>query len=95
MLSIDNIYTNVNNVKYIARRLCKQLYFGVAKTEFIAFRAAPELKRELQRIAGDEQRAFSQICEMFLYEGVESSEKEGPKFMQRLVARQKNRLKKT
>jgi hypothetical protein len=67
----------------------------VAKTEFIAFRVAPELKRELQRIAGDEQRALSQICEMFLYEGVESSEKEGPKFMQRLVARQKNRLKNT
>ena len=50
---------------------------GVAKTEFIAFRVAPELKRELQRIADDEQRALSQVCEMFLYEGVEGSKKEG------------------
>jgi hypothetical protein len=95
MLSMDNIYNIVNDVKCIAARLYKRLYFGVAKTEFIAFRVAPELKRELQRIAADEQRAFSQICEMFLYEGIESAQKEGPKFMQRLVARQKNRVKNT
>jgi hypothetical protein len=65
----------------------------VAKTEFLAFRIAPELKRELQRIANDEQRALSQVCEMFLYECVEASKKEGPKFMQRLVAKQKTRVK--
>ena len=65
----------------------------VAKTEFLAFRVAPELKRELQRIADDEQRALSQVCEMLLYEGVEASGKEGPKFMQRLVAKQKARGK--
>jgi hypothetical protein len=65
----------------------------VAKTEFLAFRVAPELKRELQRIANDEQRALSQVCEMLLYEGVEASRKEGPKFMQRLVAKQKTRVK--
>ena len=65
----------------------------VPKTEFLAFRVAPELKRELQRIADDEQRALSQVCEMFLYEGVEASKKDGPKFMQRLVAKQKARVK--
>jgi hypothetical protein len=65
----------------------------VAKTEFLAFRVAPELKRELQRIAEDEQRALSQVCEMLLYEGIESTRKEGPKFIQRLVAKQKARLR--
>ncbi|MGP0020271.1 MAG: hypothetical protein ACLPHP_16995 [Candidatus Sulfotelmatobacter sp.] len=65
----------------------------VAKTEFVAFRVAPELKRELQRLADDEQRALSQICEMLLYEGVEAYKKEGPKFVQRLVAKQKARVK--
>jgi hypothetical protein len=30
---------------------------------------------------------------MLLYEGVEASRKEGPKFMQRLVAKQKARVK--
>ena len=65
----------------------------MAKSEFIAFRVAPELKRELERIADDEQRALSQVCEMFLHEGVEHSKKEGPKFMQRMVAKQKARVK--
>jgi hypothetical protein len=77
----------------VARRLRKSYISSVAKTEFIAFRVAPEVKRELQRIADDEQRALSQVCEMFLYEGVEGSKKEGPKFMQRLVAKQKARVK--
>jgi hypothetical protein len=65
----------------------------VAKTEFVAFRAAPELKRELERISNDEQRALSQVCEMFLYEGVDAYKKEGPKFIQRLVTKQKSRVK--
>ena len=65
----------------------------MAKTEFLAFRVAPELKSELQRIADDEQRALSQVCEMLLYEGLEASKKEGAKFMQRLVAKQKARVK--
>jgi hypothetical protein len=60
---------------------CASIYIScVTKTEFIAFRVAPELKRELQRIADDEQRDLSQVCEMFLYEGVEGSKKNGPKF---------------
>lgn len=65
----------------------------VPKTEFLAFRLAPELKRELQRIADEEQRPLSQICEMLLYEGTESYKKEGNKFIQRLVAKQKTRVK--
>ena len=35
----------------------------------------------------------NQACEMLLHEGVEAYKKEGPKFMQRLVATQKARLK--
>lgn len=65
----------------------------VAKTEFVAFRVAPGLKRELQRISDEEQRALSQVCEMLLYEGIEAYKKEGPKFIQRLVAKQKTRAK--
>ena len=65
----------------------------VAKTEFLAFRVAPELKHQLQRIADDEQRVLSQVCEMLLYDGVETYKKEGGKYIQRLVAKQKARLK--
>jgi hypothetical protein len=65
----------------------------VPKTDFLAFRVAPELKRQIDQIAEDEQRNISQICEMLLYEGVESYKKEGAKFIQRLVAKQKLRTK--
>ncbi len=59
----------------------------------MTFRVKPELKRDINRIADDEQRNISQICEMLLHEGVEAYKKEGSKFMPRLVARQKLRAK--
>jgi hypothetical protein len=40
-------------------------------------------------MADDQQRNLSQICEMLPYEGVEAYKKEGPKFMQRIIAKQK------
>jgi hypothetical protein len=51
------------------------------------------LRRDVQRIADEEQRTITQVCEMLLYEGVDAYKKEGPKFMQRLVAKQKLRAK--
>ena len=53
----------------------------------------PALRRDVQRIADEEQRTITQVCEMLLYEGVEAYKKEGPKFMQRLVAKQKARVR--
>ena len=53
----------------------------------------PELRRDVQRIANEEQRTISQVCEMLIHEGVKAYKKEGPKFMQRLVAKQKARIK--
>ena len=44
-------------------------------------------------IAAEEHRAITQVCELLLHEGVEAYKKEAPKFMQRLVAKQKARVK--
>ena len=65
----------------------------MAKSDFLAFRVRSELKRDIKRIAADEQRNVSQVCEMLLYEGVEAYKKEAAKLMQRLVAKQKGRAK--
>lgn len=65
----------------------------VARTGFLVFRVHPGLRRDIQQIADEEQRTITQICEMLLQEGVEAYKKEGPKFMQRLVAKQKARIK--
>ena len=59
------------------------------KKGFLAFRVSPELKKEIQDIAASEARSISQVCELLLSEGVGAYKKEGPKFMQRLVAKQK------
>jgi hypothetical protein len=66
----------------------------VIKKDFLAFRVPPELKREIEEIADAEVRSVSQVCEMLLCEGVDAYKKEGPKFMQRLVAKQKRRTAK-
>ena len=59
----------------------------------MAFRVSPDLKNDIQGIADSEARSISQVCELLLSEGVQVYKKEGPKFMQRLVAKQKARAK--
>lgn len=63
------------------------------KKDFLAFRVSPALKDVIQEIAVTEARSISQICELFLAEAVDLYKKEGSKFMQRLVAKQKLRPK--
>jgi hypothetical protein len=67
--------------------------FVTTKKGFLAFRVSPDLKNEIQGIANSEARSISQVCELLLSEGVQAYKKEGPKFMQRLVAKQKARVK--
>ncbi len=55
----------------------------------LAFRIPAELKKRLQEVGRREARSLSQICEMLLRLGVEAYEKEGPKFLQRFLSRQK------
>lgn len=63
------------------------------KKGFLAFRVSPDLKNDIQEIADSEARSISQVCELLLAEGIQVYKKEGPRFIQRLVAKQKARLK--
>jgi hypothetical protein len=63
------------------------------KKGFLAFRVSPDLKSEIQGIADREARSISQVCELFLSEAVETYKRNGSKFIQRLVAKQKTRGK--
>ena len=63
------------------------------KKGFLAFRVSPDLKSEIQGIADSEARSISQVCELFLSEAVEAYKREGSKFLQRLVAKQRTRVK--
>jgi hypothetical protein len=63
------------------------------KKSFLAFRVSPDLKSEIQGIANSEARSISQVCELFLSESAEAYKREGSKFIQRLVAKQRTRVK--
>jgi predicted transcriptional regulator len=52
-------------------------------------RINPVLKDRLEQIAAAEERTVSQICELLLRQGAEAYRKEGAKYLQRFLSRQK------
>lgn len=61
----------------------------MAKDERIGFRIPSDVKKVLLQIARKEGRSLAQVCELFLRGGIESYKKEGPKYLQRHLSRQK------
>jgi hypothetical protein len=55
----------------------------------LAFRIPADLKEKLQQVATREARSISQTCEILLRLGIEGYEREGSKYLQRLLSRQK------
>ncbi len=62
---------------------------GMARKVFLGVRINPVLKDRLEQIAAAEERTVSQICEMLLRQGAEAYRKEGAKYLQRFLSRQK------
>ena len=62
---------------------------GSAKTKFRSALPRPPSGS----YADAEHGTITQVCEMLLHEGIEAYKKEGPKLMQRLVAKPKARVK--
>jgi hypothetical protein len=56
------------------------------KDQQIGFRLAADLKKELDEVARREGRSLSQICEIFVWGGLEVYRREGSKYIQGLVA---------
>lgn len=52
----------------------------------LAFRIHADLKRRLLRLAKQEARSLSQICELLLKIGVDEYDKEGHKYLQKVLA---------
>jgi len=59
------------------------------KDEQVGFRLPASLKKELHMIARREGRTLSQICEILVSGGLEAYRREGSKYLQRLLSRQK------
>ena len=91
MITNDNI--RINFVFSLFLPQTRGYICWVAKKDFVAFRINPELKLQFEEIADEEQRSISQICELFLKGAVEGYRKEGPQFIRRLLARQREKTK--
>jgi hypothetical protein len=61
----------------------------VTRKVFLGARINPELRADLERIARAEERSVSQICELLLRTGVQDYKREGSKYLQRFLSRQK------
>ena len=61
----------------------------MTKEDRIGVRVPAELKRELIQIAKNEGRSLAQVCEIFLRGGVLSYKNDGPRYLNRLLSRQK------
>jgi hypothetical protein len=59
------------------------------KDTALSFRIPGRLKKELEKVALNEGRSLAQVCEALLAGGLEVYEEEGPKYLQRLLSRQK------
>jgi hypothetical protein len=71
-------------------RLKRVLEFVAMKKDLrFTFRIQSELKKDLETIAAREGRSVAQICDAFLKAGSEAYRKNGPKYLQRFLSRQK------
>jgi hypothetical protein len=59
------------------------------KDTALSFRIPGQLKKELEKVALNEGRSLAQVCEALLSGGLEIYKKDGPKYLQRLLSRQK------
>ena len=64
-----------------------------AKDERIGFRVPSEVKVALMQIGKKEGRSLAQICELLLRGGIHEYEREGARYLQRLLSRPKEKDK--
>lgn len=62
---------------------------AMRKDTALSFRIPGKLKAELEKVALSEGRSLAQVCEALLAGGLEAYKKEGPKYLQRFLSRQR------
>ena len=59
-----------------------------AKDTRLTFRVRSDLKKKLESVAASEGRSVAQVCEAFLLGGLITYQKEGTKYVRRLLSRE-------
>jgi len=63
----------------------------MSKDTRLSFRVQSELKKSLEAIAAKEARSVAQVCEAILEDGADAYRKDGPKYLNRLFSRRRNK----
>ncbi len=90
----------VHTLYFISTHIVKHFFSGnphtlqynvglMRKDTALSFRIPRRLKTELEKVALSEGRSLSQVCEALLTGGLQIYKREGPKYLQRLLSRQK------
>jgi hypothetical protein len=80
-------YSDVPFVKRIVGRKHRFSYnrIDMTKDAPLAFRISTDLKKRLLKLAKQEARSLSQICEMLLKIGADEYDRDGHKYLQRVL----------
>jgi len=70
----------------LAERSLSHTIAPMKKDAPLAFRISADLKKKLQRLSKQEARSLSQICELLLRIGVEEYDREGHRYLQKVLS---------
>jgi predicted HicB family RNase H-like nuclease len=90
-IAVHRIAVRCALVKFIAleQTHLEESHLLMKKDKQFTFRIPTDLKAKLQDVAALEGRSVAQICEAFLRAGSESYKKEGTRFLNRFLRRDK------
>jgi predicted DNA-binding protein len=74
------------SIELLAERSLSHTIAAMKKDAPLAFRIPADLKKKLQRLSKQEARSVSQICELLLRIGVEEYDREGHRYLQKVLA---------
>jgi hypothetical protein len=63
----------------------------MAKDTRLSFRVRSDLKKALEGVSKKEVRSVAQLCEAMLEEGLSNYQKEGSKYLQRIISSRKEK----
>lgn len=82
-----HIYTQCAN--YFEKWFIVNTITRMPKETALSLRVTKVLKAELEKVAHNEGRSISQVCEALLSGGLESYKKEGSPYLQRFITRKR------
>jgi hypothetical protein len=83
------MHTYVKDFMWAKLTQMNTMHSNMRKNAALSFRIPQAVKAELEEVSFQEGRSLSQVCEALLAGGLDRYRKEGSKYLQRFLSRQK------